>query len=212
MLDPVIAEDGHTYERAEIERALRISNKSPIMGVPMQSTKVVPNVALRNIMAAAGVKGLIPLSQSGLVTKEQATAFAKEITARKGPRSNTGNIMKAAEYIRQQWYKAVRDAAERGDFFVAINITHPRGGSTIATGRFTKLGPGVNLEELRRVSGLPEYSSYHAMCLLSKCAWDMGFYCVSTFSDATSKTYIAFTACRHSNDEKRVIAAEKKYE
>ena len=47
MRDPVIASDGHTYERANIEAYLKQNNKSPVTGEPMQHSYVVPNISLK---------------------------------------------------------------------------------------------------------------------------------------------------------------------
>ena len=48
MRDPVIVvSDGHTYERAEIERWFKQSNKSPITNVALYNTTITPNHALR---------------------------------------------------------------------------------------------------------------------------------------------------------------------
>ncbi|KAG8264661.1 hypothetical protein J6590_008596 [Homalodisca vitripennis] len=48
MIDPVICEDGFTYEHDAI-RAWMVNgrNTSPITNVPLSSTLVVPNTALR---------------------------------------------------------------------------------------------------------------------------------------------------------------------
>ena len=48
MKDPVIAEDGHTYERSSITKWFETSNLSPKSGAPMRSTRLIPNLALRN--------------------------------------------------------------------------------------------------------------------------------------------------------------------
>ena len=52
MKDPVVASDGHSYERAEIERWLRGSDRSPITGLPLESTALFPNVNLRQRIEA----------------------------------------------------------------------------------------------------------------------------------------------------------------
>ena len=52
MADPVMTTDGFTYERAAIERWLAGSNLSPITGMPLASTRLVPNLtAQRGIRA-----------------------------------------------------------------------------------------------------------------------------------------------------------------
>jgi hypothetical protein len=49
MKDPVVVEDGHTYERCAIESWF-VSGKctSPLTNLPLRSLKVVPNHALKN--------------------------------------------------------------------------------------------------------------------------------------------------------------------
>jgi len=49
MRDPVQATDGHSYERAAIEEWLQVHlpPTSPVTNLPLESTRLVPNVALR---------------------------------------------------------------------------------------------------------------------------------------------------------------------
>jgi uncharacterized protein YegL len=49
MTDPVIAADGHSYDRAQIERWFLTSNRSPLTGEEI-STTLHPNVLLRNMI------------------------------------------------------------------------------------------------------------------------------------------------------------------
>ena len=49
--DPVLAMDGHTYERAAIERWLRARRTSPRTGAPLASRQLVPNHAIRALIA-----------------------------------------------------------------------------------------------------------------------------------------------------------------
>lgn len=48
FVDPVTTDDGHTYERAAIEKWFQESRISPITGLPLTSTKLLRNHALRN--------------------------------------------------------------------------------------------------------------------------------------------------------------------
>jgi hypothetical protein len=50
LRDPVIASDGHTYERDAIERWLQLSSRSPKTNLPLDRRQLTPNVALRNII------------------------------------------------------------------------------------------------------------------------------------------------------------------
>ncbi|CAJ1399357.1 unnamed protein product [Effrenium voratum] len=50
MEDPVITADGHTYDRAQIERWLRDQATSPITGEQLQHKNLVPNHSLRKLI------------------------------------------------------------------------------------------------------------------------------------------------------------------
>ena len=45
--DPVVTSDGHTYNRADIERWLRTRQTSPNTNLPLASAQLLPNHALR---------------------------------------------------------------------------------------------------------------------------------------------------------------------
>lgn len=48
LVDPVIAPDGHSYERSEIVRWLRKKRTSPVTGEKLRYPLLIPNHALRN--------------------------------------------------------------------------------------------------------------------------------------------------------------------
>jgi len=48
MKDPVVASDGHTYEKTAIEEWFRKSNTSPMTGVALEMKTVFPNFNLRS--------------------------------------------------------------------------------------------------------------------------------------------------------------------
>ena len=50
MVDPVVAADGHTYEREALARWLSEKNSSPLTGQPM-GTRMVPNHAVKSMIA-----------------------------------------------------------------------------------------------------------------------------------------------------------------
>ena len=50
MVNPVVAEDGHTYEREALARWLSEKNSSPLTGQPM-GTRMVPNHAVKSMIA-----------------------------------------------------------------------------------------------------------------------------------------------------------------
>ena len=48
MLDPLLAADGHSYERAALVKWLAKKKTSPVTGAPLQHMVLTPNHALRN--------------------------------------------------------------------------------------------------------------------------------------------------------------------
>ena len=51
MVDPVIAADGHTYERAAIQHWLQGSSLSPVTKDKLSHTRLVPNVLVKSALA-----------------------------------------------------------------------------------------------------------------------------------------------------------------
>ena len=52
MRDPVIVCDGFSYERANIEAWLAVHQTSPMTGLPLPSTALTPNIALKQLIEA----------------------------------------------------------------------------------------------------------------------------------------------------------------
>lgn len=50
MSDPVVAADGHTYERSSIEKWLAKNNTSPLTGLPLSHKNLTPNYTLRSML------------------------------------------------------------------------------------------------------------------------------------------------------------------
>lgn len=50
MRDPVIAEDGHTYEKAVLEKWLEKSPTSPMTRQQLSSAMLIPNFALKQLI------------------------------------------------------------------------------------------------------------------------------------------------------------------
>lgn len=48
MVEPVIAADGHTYEKAAIETWLQQHTISPVTGDVLAHTRIVPNVLIKS--------------------------------------------------------------------------------------------------------------------------------------------------------------------
>ena len=56
MRDPVIAADGHSYEREAITRWLGAHRTSPLTGRPLANTSLVPNHRLRSVIQDLGLE------------------------------------------------------------------------------------------------------------------------------------------------------------
>ncbi len=52
MADPVVAADGYSYERADMEKYLEQHSVSPVTGRPLAFTRLFPNNQLRNVIRA----------------------------------------------------------------------------------------------------------------------------------------------------------------
>lgn len=51
MKDPVLASDGHTYEREAIERWIKEKKTSPVTRQPMTSATLTPNYSIKHLIA-----------------------------------------------------------------------------------------------------------------------------------------------------------------
>ena len=51
MSEPVVAADGHTYEKTALQEWLQQHNTSPVTGVTLAHTRLVPNVLIRSVLA-----------------------------------------------------------------------------------------------------------------------------------------------------------------
>ena len=51
MRDPVIAADGHTYERTAIQHWLQGSSLSPVTRDKLSHTRLVPNMLVKSALA-----------------------------------------------------------------------------------------------------------------------------------------------------------------
>ena len=57
MVDPVVCADGHTYERSNIERWLKQSDRSPKTNLSLRNTELFPNLALKEAIEEAVLGG-----------------------------------------------------------------------------------------------------------------------------------------------------------
>ena len=62
MVDPVVCADGHTYERSNIERWLKQSDRSPKTNLTLRNTELFPNLALKEAIEEAVLGGDYPRS------------------------------------------------------------------------------------------------------------------------------------------------------
>ena len=81
MMDPVVAADGYSYERAEMESYLRHCSVSPVTGRPLAFTCLFPNNQLRNVLQAwhkeqANLPGRAERGAAEVVEPESAWARA----------------------------------------------------------------------------------------------------------------------------------------
>jgi hypothetical protein len=56
MVEPCVAADGITYERSQIETWLQGSDRSPMTGAPLTHKDLVPNRALREMIARSALR------------------------------------------------------------------------------------------------------------------------------------------------------------
>ena len=74
MRDPVMAADGQTYERAEIEKWFAKGNRtSPLTGAELPSTVLMPNIALRKAIEAIRESAAVQIARPS-VPSEKANA------------------------------------------------------------------------------------------------------------------------------------------
>ena len=59
MKDPVLTDDGHTYEREAIRNWFKTSQKSPVTGLQHKTKNLIPNIALKNLNKR--IVDLVPL-------------------------------------------------------------------------------------------------------------------------------------------------------
>jgi len=52
LVDPVVAADGHTYERSAAELWLHTQVTSPVTGALLPHTRLVPNVIIKGAIAS----------------------------------------------------------------------------------------------------------------------------------------------------------------
>ena len=72
MDDPVVAADGHTYNRADIERWLKQHETSPLTNEPLEHKMLVPNKVIRRQINAWREEHGLPALVIGQTSKTKA--------------------------------------------------------------------------------------------------------------------------------------------
>ena len=213
MRDPVITSDGHTYDRSSINRVFETSLLSPNTGLQLPDRRLLPNIALRRAMGEAGITDLVPIVYPGPTTPEQAAEYAKEMIARSPSKESKHDWENTYKLVEQCWRDALRDAFERGDFFVLVNVTNHKKSGALKTGAFAKLGPGVQLLEMWKtlkrdgifINRLP------LVQMLSACARSSGFHASRSWSVGDSVDLTGFLACHQEEDIEEAMKRAQKY-
>lgn len=213
MRDPVITSDGHTYDRSSITRVFETSLLSPNTGLQLPDRRLLPNIALRRAMGEAGITDLVPLVCVGPTSPEQAAEYAKEVIARSPSKESQHDWENTYKFVEQCWRDALRDAFERGDFFVAINITNPQKSGSLQTGAFPKLGPGLQPLEVHKAmkrNGV-FLNRFPLVQMLSACARNSGFHASRAWCVEESLDFTGFLACPQEEDIEEALKQVQKY-
>eukprot|EP00736_Rhodelphis_marinus_P008436 Rmarinus@m.2704 len=81
MRDPVVAADGHTYERTAVERWFRRSLLSPLCGLRVPHTRLSPNANLATMIARWRAEGCPPTGQVvDSVLRRDSAAVVREVS------------------------------------------------------------------------------------------------------------------------------------
>lgn len=106
MEDPVVCADGHSYERGAIEKWLQTRQTSPSTNAPLLHKNLVPNHALRNLIAEArGVRRPITIEQHALVAtpcKAEEDDVTGASVATTAPPTDAERLQVAREQVRQR--------------------------------------------------------------------------------------------------------------
>ena len=66
MTDPVIAADGHTYERAALRAWLAHNSTSPVTGQPLLHTRITDNFLIKSAIARHKEQDMLCSLSAGL--------------------------------------------------------------------------------------------------------------------------------------------------
>jgi Hint-domain/VWA / Hh protein intein-like/U-box domain/von Willebrand factor type A domain len=102
MVNPVIAEDGYTYERDAIINWLRQSNLSPMTRRPISASKLMPNRAIMDVIDLCNNPQIVSLgnSSNGSISANSATS------------PNLDEFVKTVKYIKSAFGNSSRQPRE----------------------------------------------------------------------------------------------------
>lgn len=92
MADPVIAGDGHTYERAAIEHWLTQHMSSPMTNEPLPSRTLLPNFTLRSQLISAG-QGAVAVEAAERQERTRRAVAAAEAAARENSQEDFVDVL-----------------------------------------------------------------------------------------------------------------------
>jgi hypothetical protein len=72
MEDPVVASDGHTYDRKDIQNWFKTHDTSPHTNEPFEHKMLIPNIAIRKLVIAWREKHGLPVPSFGAPARAQA--------------------------------------------------------------------------------------------------------------------------------------------
>ena len=85
MEDPVVASDGHTYNRRDIQNWFETHNTSPHTNEPFEHQMLIPNIAIRKQVIAWREKHGLPMPSFAAPAKAQAAGGGPQTRARGRP-------------------------------------------------------------------------------------------------------------------------------
>jgi len=91
MVDPVMCDDGFTYERKNIEEWFKVSNKSPLTNLRLNSKKLMPNTILRQLIEQEKEK-INNVVVSSMMVEEDSIEDSSELSLEKS-RAENGEVI-----------------------------------------------------------------------------------------------------------------------
>jgi hypothetical protein len=131
MSDPVVAEDGMTYERSKIEQWFTKSSKSPMTGAPLKTKSLIPNNAMRSRIQQLG----------GAAALNARAANARAFPVASGGASDLQAAVEKAGRAGHKWFADLSPATQervlRQEIPVLLVIGETGTGKSCAINRMT---------------------------------------------------------------------------